>query len=174
MTPTDGSLPEAPIDELERRVARLEDRAAIADLLERYTQALDRADSDVFVESYTADGSFEAHNLVTGAVTAQYGRDQLRAKIEGHTRPPELYHQHLVGRPLVTVDGDSATSISYFLLTVGLPADGMPQTVMFGRYLDSLQRGEGNLWRISDRRAEVGAFNPVWNELRDVHRRQME
>jgi hypothetical protein len=158
------------VGDLERRIAHLEDRSAIADLLEQYTQALDYAEADIFVDSYLTDGVFEAHNLITGAVTAQHGHDELRAKIESHTRPPELYHQHLVGRPLVQIDGDAATSVSYFLLTVGRPTDGLPETVMFGRYLDALLRGGDGKWRIASRRAEVGAFNSIWNQLRDIHR----
>src|SRR5438067_10249652 len=143
--PDDGSCSQgrpvmtAEPDQLERRVAALEDQAAIVDVLYRYGHAIDFGDQEMFADCFTEDAVWEAHNAVNGSVMRNAGRDELRRFVEGHTRPPELFHKHVIAEARVQVDGDAATAACYFILLLGAPG-GVPEVMTFGRYVDTLRR----------------------------------
>jgi ketosteroid isomerase-like protein len=161
------------LESLERRVALLEEQAAIIDVLYRYAYAIDYGDEQMFADCFTDDAVWEAQNAVNGSVMRNAGRDELRRFAEGHTRPPELYHKHLMVEPRVQIDGASATSTCYFALLVGAPG-GLPEVVTFGRYVDTFRRNGDGSWRIANRRAEADTRSPLWGELRNMRRRMLE
>ena len=101
------------------------------------------------------------------------GREALRTFAQGHTRPPELFHKHLLADVIVEVDDAKATARSYIVLLVAGPG-GLPNVVSFGRYVDDVVQCADGKWRIRDRRVEVEAWSPMWAELKDVRRRSMQ
>jgi 3-phenylpropionate/cinnamic acid dioxygenase small subunit len=159
------------LTDLERRVAHLETVAAITDVLYQYAYSLDYGDEAGFLGCFTDGAVWEAQNAVNGSVMRHEGRVALAEFVAGHTRPPSMYHKHLVVEPRVEVDGDVARSSCYFVLVVGAPG-GLPEVVTFGRYLDTLRKEDGT-WRIATRRAEAEAWNPLWGELRNARRREL-
>ena len=107
-----------------------------------------------------------------GTLMRHAGRAALQAFVSGHTRPPELYHKHLVADPIVSVDTDDrdrATAACYLLLVVAGPG-GLPAIASFGRYRDELRRCADGQWRIAYRGVEAEAWNPAWGELRNRRR----
>ena len=161
------------IAKLEQRVALLEAQAAIFDLLYQYAHSIDYGDEQGFVDCFTEDAVWEAHNAVTGTVMSNTGHTELMHFVAGHTRPPELYHKHLIIEPRVHIDGDTASSTCYFVLVVS-PPGGVPEVVTFGRYVDRLQRDAAGNWRIANRRAEAEGWNPLWGTLRDMRRKTLK
>ena len=114
------------VQTLAERVRALEARAAVVDVLYQYSHALDYGDEATFLECFTDDAGWHADNRLTGSVMRYAGRAELAAFAAGHTRPPELFHKHVVVDPRVSVDGDRATAVSYVVMLVGAPA-GCPR-----------------------------------------------
>ena len=81
------------------------------------------------------------------------GTEQLAAWIAGHTRPPVRIHKHLYVEPRITLDGDTATSITY--MTRVDVVDGQPEIYAFGRYHDEWRRCEDGRWRLKRRKIDV-------------------
>jgi ketosteroid isomerase-like protein len=153
--------------------ANLDDEAAITRVLYQYVHALDYGNEAAWVDCFTADAVWHAMIPGVGKETVFRGQVELFGFAAGHTRPPELYHKHVITAPMIEVDGDSATSVCYFQF-MAAGTDGVPILMTFGRYLDAFRRCDDGKWRISDRHAEVEASNPVWAEIRDTRRRQLE
>jgi 3-phenylpropionate/cinnamic acid dioxygenase small subunit len=148
---------------LEQRLARIEDREAIIDRLYAVAHAVDYGDEDGFVNSFTPDAQFLV--LLEGADEPTHvygGHAGLRARIENHTRPPELYHKHVYLNPRVTIDGDEARCDSYYLVISEHAKE--PEILAFGRDRDRMLRCPDGEWRIVERRAEmeVKSSLPVW------------
>src|SRR5437660_2531011 len=102
-------------DELERRLAVLEDERAVLRNLHTYGQSIDYGREEAWVDCFAEDGVFEVrnpmapeHNLLVS------GRKELRVFISQHSRAPELWHKHMLVEPLIEVAGDAATCSSYF------------------------------------------------------------
>src|SRR3954471_21604999 len=116
LSATGASLYRRPIDrlaELEHRLARLEDERAVLRRLYAYGHAIDSGDEAGWVSCFTEDGVFAAR-METRNWFRFSGRAELEAFIAAHTRPPDPAHKHLVFQPLIELDGDAATCLSYF------------------------------------------------------------
>lgn len=159
----------ADLEELRARVLRLEDERAIAHVLYKYAESIDYGDEVGWADCFTDDAVWHTENVVSGAVRERAGRSELLEFAEGHTRPPEAYHKHMVVGPIIEVSGDNATSSSYILLVVRGPG-GLPMVACFGRYVDQLRRGEDSRWRIAHRHCDIESWSPAWGELRDQRR----
>jgi ketosteroid isomerase-like protein len=141
-------------DDLEARVALLESERAVLKTLHRYGHAIDYGDEEAWVDCFTEDGVFDVRARLSHQPNRVVrGRDELRAFIERHTRAPELWHKHLLVEPLIEVDGDAATVVSY--LAVVMEHDDEPLLRVFGRYRDRLVRCPDGRWRFRERIAEV-------------------
>jgi ketosteroid isomerase-like protein len=138
---------------LERRLARLEDERAILRTLHAYGHAIDAGDEAAWVACFAEDGVFAARDWFHVE-----GRAQLEAFIAAHTRPPDPAHKHLVIEPLIALDGDAATCVSYF--AVLMEHGGEPVLRVFGRYHDALVRGPDGAWRFRERVAEIQSMKP--------------
>jgi ketosteroid isomerase-like protein len=142
------------VEELAQRLALLEDERAIVRTLHAYGHSIDYGDEEAWVDCFTEDGVFDirsrhAHQLKKRIA----GRAELREFIGRHTRAPERWHKHLLIEPFVDVDGDTATCDSY--LAVLMDHDEQPVLRVFGRYRDTLRRGEDGKWRFELRIAEI-------------------
>ena len=133
----------APLADLERRIALLEDIEAIKQLKYRYLRACDHKDADVLRECFLA-----------GPVTIDYGRvgqfarrEELMAVFERlacHDHILELHHGH---NPSITVAGDVAQGI-WSLYYFQLDTQGRSATQLGGQYNDEYHRTADG-WRIA-------------------------
>lgn len=138
--------PDTRLDQLMRRVQRLEDRDAIWRLFMTYKQHLDQRDFRAYASLFTDDAEWVG-NL--GKVVGPSQIEQLlheTLEVWGDDR--ERTH-HLVLDPEIDVDGDTATARSNWAYVTRDEHDA-PVLLMLGRYLDELRRTpEG--WRFSRR-----------------------
>jgi hypothetical protein len=143
---------------LEARLRRLEDIEEIRTLLLEYARCLDEADYAGYAELFTEDGELHAQ---LGQAT---GRSAIRALLEDRlgSEPPRPRRAafHLVGNPVVEVDGDDARSTALWAY-VTHDDEGFPLVLQLGHYRDRLAR-DGGVWRF--RRREISrdlGFSPL-------------
>ncbi len=132
------------IDLLERRLAMLEDEAAIRHLFVRYGLAVDTGDVEATIALYTQD----CHVDIDG-VNIMNGRQEARGMVESPIHQALLpFCAHVMGPFDISVDGDRATAIGY--ATVFTKGDERRQVwrQSFGRW--DLVRDDGR-WLIARR-----------------------
>lgn len=146
---------------LEERVRKLEDRAAIQDLVAFYFLATDDDDLAGLARCFTDDARFLASGFEGGA-----GRDGVLAFLAaarstmGQTvHTPHYVHIAFTGR-------DDATGLVMAHLEIGIGG-----TTVYGavRYIDAYRR-EGDNWRIASREmrsVHVGPWSEVSTSLTD-------
>jgi hypothetical protein len=144
------------VDALTARLARLEDERAILDTFHRYGHAIDYGVEDDWVDCFLPDGRFEVQRrLEPSRHTLCEGAEALKQFMANHTRAPENYHKHIVVDSRISLDGDRATSVSYFI-RIDAGGDGGRSFVhAMGRYRDTLARCADGRWRFVERLAEV-------------------
>lgn len=124
----------------------LVDRREIEDVLYRYAQTLDSHDWDGLRTCFTPDAV--ADFLELGGVNE--GIDAIVGLISGVLSGLDA-SQHLVGTPLITVDGDTASSSCYLQAQhVFKGAPGGDHYLVGGTYVDRLTRTADG-WRIAHR-----------------------
>lgn len=146
-------------EELEIRLARVEDRLAIQELLARHALTVDAAMRGAIEAIWDNAGSFDYGPLAAGPmsipdmVTGLTGPDHRAAAEHGMA--------HLAALPSITIDGDEATATSYLQLLVPRPAGEPLELPNHGRSPGYLafrvsvsewrftRRADG--WRIKDR-----------------------
>jgi ketosteroid isomerase-like protein len=140
---------------MEQRLRQLEDERAVVASLYRYAHAIDYGDEATWVDCFTEDGAFDMRNRPNFDVPGRRheGRAALAAFIKTHTRAPEVYHKHVVVQPQITIDGDTAR-VRSFLFRLD-ESNGAPYVLVFGRYLDTMRRGDDGWWRFRERVVEI-------------------
>ncbi len=128
---------------IEERLAYVEDRLAIHDVLNRYTHAIDRHDREMFMSVYHPDAVLD-HGIVIGSPKTVF--DFLEPRYHQNNRT----HAHIICNHLCEIDGDTAHTETY-VVTMGLAKDGTRIMVNCARYIDRLERRDGE-WRIALRR----------------------
>ena len=125
------------------------DKAAIAELLTRYSHNADYDPPERMREVFTEDGVFEvpAMDLHAGGI------DAIVAFFTA-SRESNPYVRHVISNVMIEGDGDNATSCAY--LQVISVQDGKITPMAFGRYMDRLRRGSDGTWRFTHRRVEIG------------------
>src|SRR5262249_52425607 len=142
--------------DLRARLARLEDREAVAEAIRRYSHAIDAGEEAEWVDTFLPDGLFLVESGVAGYPERRFeGVEELRRFIASHSAPPEAQHKHLYLLPEIEIDGDEASVRGYFVHL--LDRGGRPTMLSYGRYLDRLRRCPDGRWRFAERRAEVQA-----------------
>lgn len=123
------------------RLAALEDREQIRQLLVDYGATLDRRDFAAFGALFAADAQYGG-----GGAPAQ-GRAAIQAQLEGiiGSNPSGLPgpNFHLSFNPSITLDGDRATAVSLGAYTAPDAAGGSTRLVFFVWYQDELVRHDG-------------------------------
>jgi hypothetical protein len=143
------------IDAVLRRLQVLEDERAILNTLYRYAHCIDYGLQDEWVDLFTEDGVYHRR----GPNIRHEGREELRKFIPTHTHAPQRYHKHVMVEPIITLNGDEATVVSYWTRLDDGP-DG-PYLLGFGRYHDRLVRCPDGRWRFKERAIEREArINP--------------
>ena len=137
---------EAEFESLKATVRELKDRQDILDCIQRESRARDRQDIDQINGCWWPDGADEHGPIITQA--PQYAA---RANM-GHGANFNMT-SHNITNHLCELDGDTAYCESYVI--GGLYwLDDKPTTIAFGRYLDQLERRNGE-WRMSIRRCTI-------------------
>ncbi|MFN2536896.1 MAG: nuclear transport factor 2 family protein [Mycobacteriales bacterium] len=132
--------------QLQRDVQYLMDRTAILDCIARHARGCDRHDEELLASAYHEDGLDEhggTKNL--GPAYAAFINASHAATSQQHT--------HNISTHTCDIDGDVAHAESYVLVAL-LATDGGNATVMSGRYIDRLEKRDGQ-WRIAARRSTV-------------------
>jgi hypothetical protein len=132
--------------ELRREVQQLKDRTAILDCISRHSRGHDRHDKELIGSAYHPDGHDEhGHAINSGADYAAWINVVHAAGSQNH--------QHHITTHSCEIDGDTAHCESYVLVFL-LNHDGVSARVISGRYIDRLERRDGE-WRIAVRRSTV-------------------
>ena len=145
------------LDALSARLDRLEAERAIVETMYAYGRALDYGDREGFLDCFTDDADYVVDMRLGGAaVLSFHGREDLAGYHDWHTHAPDAWHKHVATNPAITIDGDTATAVSYFLRLDSDAETGAPSTVSSsGRYVDEFARGDDGGWRIRSRRCDV-------------------
>lgn len=137
---------ESDLDALRRDVAFLMDRSAIADCIARHARGCDRHDVDLIGAAYHPDGHDEHGKVINSG--AEYG-DWANST---HAATSQV-HTHNITTHTCEIDGDGAHAESYVIVVL-LGRDGRTAQFISGRYIDRLERRDGQ-WRIAVRRSTV-------------------
>jgi 3-phenylpropionate/cinnamic acid dioxygenase small subunit len=147
-------------DDLIRRVAALEDRYAICELLAHYCSAVDHRDWTAVANLFSRDGRADLPGF--GQAT---GRSEIR-NLFSHIPDQVQQSWHMVSNEVIELTGDRARCRSSF--DVPLVA-GEEACFALGRYEDELVR-EDQGWRFAERRLRYFAFSPLhpsgWGQQR--------
>jgi hypothetical protein len=148
------------------KVQELLDKQAIYEVQVRYCRGLDRADGALISSAYHPDAQDDhGGRTFRGADVGASILDWLReSRVEMGT--------HHITNLTITVDGDNAACESYYSGFMLESHDGGDHRTMqmFGRYLDRLERRDGE-WRITHRRVvtEMYRYLPTGDETGAPH-----
>lgn len=153
---------------LEERVRRLEDVEAIKAVLYQRARATDERDLEASLACYH-EGATEDHEGFDGPIE-DYLRNGSPAFAEDS---PVLDCFHLLGNIEVDLDGDRASSLTYFACyqTIRETDGARVHYVNAGRYIDELERRDGR-WGLTRRRCAYdwsrsdAATTPWWESAR--------
>jgi hypothetical protein len=129
---------------LEARIAAIEDRAALHDMLALIARAIDRYDGAALTRLIDPQAVIDMGGAatMTGAAFAA----QIKRPVE-----PRPGRMHVLSNVLVTLDGDAASSECQITSWQDQLADGARVTrVRAGRYLDRFARTDTG-WRLTAR-----------------------
>jgi ketosteroid isomerase-like protein len=127
-------------DDLEARVRKLEDLAAIHQLFVDYGAYLDAHDFASYASLFAEDGE-----ILLGPLGRAKGPDQIRALMEGTMGPGPAQSFHVISSPVVTLDGDRAHS-QVMWTVIQREGSGRPQVGMIGHHQDELVKVDGR-WK---------------------------
>jgi hypothetical protein len=152
-----------------------EDRALIEDLQARYLFALDFRDPQAYANTFTVDG------ILDYGVGEIKGREAIAAMVANMRENAEAQRaadtsglrpaagRHNIANIVIDVQGDTATSVSYWFHMGNSNPDRSAQLNSFGHYEDELAKVNGE-WLFSKRKiyneqiaewAAADAENPV-------------
>ena len=130
---------------IEARLQRLEDRAAIRDLLMEYGRTLDARDFKAFSELFARDiGEWN------GGMGVARGPAAIRKMMEETITGKPGDNFHIFNNETIDVNGDKATAVTKWTFVVK-GKDGRPQAVYLGHYNDILIREDGR-WKFLQRK----------------------
>ena len=145
---------------IEQRLAVLEDKQALAELINAYGKVADRFDWEGWAQgAFTEDSEF----VFVGGFGVMRGRDEILKVCKDSMDPFYEVMQHILVNLDFEVDGDSASGTSNLVFTAVMKADEPTNYYMAGgRYQWRFARmPEG--WRIAHTRLEF-----LWNNGADA------
>ncbi|MFM6933722.1 MAG: nuclear transport factor 2 family protein [Novosphingobium sp.] len=147
---------EARIANLEAKISQLKDRQDIQDCIQRESRARDRQDLAQIAGCWWEDGVDEHGAVVT------FAPDYPAKANKGHAMNFQMT-SHNITNHLCEVEGDTAHCESYVIGGLhwiegnpGSTSEGDVTSIAFGRYLDRLEKRNGE-WRILVRRCTIEA-----------------
>lgn len=144
-----------------QRLQRLEDIAALRNLIDTFSNLADQKDiaSQVllFTEDATVDSYFGAH-----LVSSLTGREKIGGAFGAYLdKFDTVYHQN--GQQTVEIDGDTATGVSYCLVALIGTEDGKRVQNTSGVHYNDMYVRSGATWLIAKRTAHFS-----WQQRTDV------
>ena len=143
------------IEALERRIAEIESRNAMRDLVSNYCHGFDRRDWDCFIGIWHEDAVWDI-----GPLFGEFhGHEGIRKAVQEILYPVWRESHHLTTNLCITfIDDDHAKGISNVDCMGANPDD---EVQMVGAtYLDQFERRQG-VWKIAHRAVEIHYFNPM-------------
>ena len=134
------------LEALAADVRYLKDRAEILDCLARHARGCDRHDDDLITAAYVPD-AVDEHGHATNR------GDEYATWVNAAHAATSQVHTHNITTHSCEIDGDMAHCDSYVIVVL-LGADGRTAQFISGRYLDRLERRDGE-WRLALRRSTV-------------------
>lgn len=128
---------------MEQMVRELWDKQKIREAVTRYTRGVDRMDRDLFLSAYHPD-AVDDHGFFVG------GPVDFWAWVNRYHTNAQSAHQHVITNHWSEVDGATAHAETYWMLA-GMDAKDMSLTLGGGRYIDRLEKRDGE-WRIAARK----------------------
>ena len=126
----------------------ISDRIEIEELLVRYSRAIDYRNFHELEGIFTEDAEFDA-----GGLGKPVGPTAIRAMIEGTLTGLDAT-QHLVGKSLIEIDGDTAEVRTYlFSQHIRKDAPGVDHYMLGAEYCDRARRTPDG-WRLTYRRLD--------------------
>jgi hypothetical protein len=147
---------------LEERLQVLEAKEAIRALLFNYGRHVDDRNWEAFADLFADDGGTwnggmgiaRGHDEIVQMMSSTIGNaNNVGASGDG------LSNVHLLGNEIITVDGDTATSLSKWVFVM-TAADNGPDVVFVGRYNDEFIRENGE-WKFKLRTVTSDIARPV-------------
>lgn len=139
-------MSDADTHDLRRDVHYLMDRTAIGDCIAAHARGCDRHDADLISAAYF-DDAIDEHGFATNR-GPEYGEWANATHAD-----TSMVHTHNVTTHSCEIQGDVAHAESYVIVVL-LGIDGRTAQFISGRYLDRLERRNGE-WRIALRRSTV-------------------
>lgn len=142
------------------RIAALEHRVAITELVHAYCRFVDLLATHELAELFTEDCVVD---YGPGLGRPIEGREMLEAALARGLRRFAATSHH-VSNVEITVQGDVASGTCYVLAWHKM-VDGSPDAYLFGQYHDRFVRSDGS-WKIAERRLLVAGesgFPVAWN-----------
>lgn len=158
---------EASSPSMEARLKKLEDRAAIHDLLIRYGQLLDEEDFVGYSKLFATEGVWEGG---IGSAKGPEGILNMLEKVFGRVSRGQYGNSyHVMSDIMIKVDGDKATSRSNWTWIVE-GDDGRPVIQRAGHYEDRLVREAGQ-WKFAHRLTVTSLPPPAKDAEAEVFRK---
>jgi ketosteroid isomerase-like protein len=160
------------IQDLLARVQRLEDEAAIRNLMAEMLRKADERDNprwgERLVEYYTDDGMWASGSGFADVGMAERGKEALTKKFTTGTRISES--SHLLGSEFLEVQGDEAngTWLCFEPATLKQEGDRDEAVWIMGRYICEFRREDGG-WKVRTVRFEgifCTPFDKGWTSER--------
>jgi 3-phenylpropionate/cinnamic acid dioxygenase small subunit len=143
---------------------------AIRNLLGRYCELMDAGDFAGLAELFARASLAEEHGNVfaTGAaeMRTMWERQTILYDVDGragHDGKPRT--RHVTANPVITVDGDSATCTSSYVVFQGTEALQL-QPIVTGRYADRFSCDDGGQWHFAQRRYAIDHVGDLSQHLR--------
>lgn len=146
---------------LEQRLAETEDKMAIKNVVDRFSNLADTKEIDEQVLLFTEDGVVES--ISNGIPSSKLvGRQQLKEVFSGFLAGfSTVYHQN--GHQTIDLQGEKASATSYCnVILVGEQEGKTMKTTLYTIYKDEFVKVNGN-WLIKHRNS-----NFVWREVEEV------
>jgi hypothetical protein len=145
-----------------RRLEALENEKGVLDTLHRCALASDYGSDEEWLDLFVSDAVLEIvcdsaiRDRLAGRGGTNYDRGvrfsgvrQLATFIAGRKQAPGWRCHHATIRPLVEIEGEEASAVSYY---IGISFDqGRYDVFAAGRYFDRLTRSEDGRWRFVKR-----------------------
>lgn len=140
-----------PKTDLETRIKLIEDKMALKELVDTFSNLADQKDVAKQMDLFTDDATVASvFNSQAGAPLV--GKKQIGDAFSSFLKNFEMVY-HVNGQQTVTVNGDKASGVSYCMVTlVGMDNDKKMKTTMWIYYNDEYVRKDSK-WLIANRKS---------------------
>ncbi|WP_257123188.1 nuclear transport factor 2 family protein [Tannerella forsythia] len=148
---------------IEQRIMELEDRVALKNLVDTFSNLSDTKEAELQAQLFTEDATVKT--LINGKVSVELkGRKQI-AEVFGNFLAKQETIYHINGQQTVTLNGNRATGISYCQVAMIAKVDSKRTITQQGvRYDDEYQKIDGR-WYIKNR-----ISNFMWRDTRELNK----